>query len=123
MFAFGLAAVRPSAPDFTNRVGNFYYATDTGVLSAYIDTGTGTRTWVNIGSGSGGSPLQLPVMTVSGGSNNLPAAAAGNKGQMAYVTDLNVITIGATAAHGATGAGIVVSNGTNWIVGGLPAQS
>lgn len=110
----GLAAARDAAPEIPVGTFIFYYATDTHVLSVFVG-----GAWNNV-SGTGiGGPAQLPVLTVAA----LPAAAVANKGQIAYVTNLNVITIGAPAAAGVTGAGIVVSNGTNWIVGGLPAQS
>ncbi len=109
-------ANRPGVPEIPAGTFCMFYATDTHALSIYAG-----GAWADIIAGV--APFQLPVMTVSGGTHNLPAAASGNKGQAAFVTDLNDIHIGATAAHGSTGAGIVVSNGTNWIVGGLPAQS
>lgn len=105
----GLAAARPTIMDIPDGTFSMYYATDTGALSI----------WAGGAWHAGNSPLSIPVVAVAG----LPVAAAANKGQMYYVTNLNSITIGATAAAGATGSGIVVSNGALWIVGGLPAQS
>ena len=44
----------------------------------------------------------------------LPAAAAGNAGNVAYVTDANATTIGSTVAAGGANKVLVWSNGTAW---------
>ena len=67
----------------------------------------------------GGSPI---LSVIAGGSiqqvgvtvTNLPAAAAGNAGSRAYVTDANATTIGSTVAGGGSNKVLVWSNGTNW---------
>jgi hypothetical protein len=122
-FQAGLEAEKPTLYQGEGNIA-LWFSTDTGILQVATKPAADaaqTANWNSITGG--GNPLQLPVMTVSGGTHNLPAAAVGNKGQMAYVTDLNSIAIGATAAHGSTGAAICVSNGTNWIVGGVPTQA
>lgn len=45
---------------------------------------------------------------------SLPAAAAGNAGSRAYVTDANATTIGSTVAGGGANKVLVWSNGTAW---------
>lgn len=54
--------------------------------------------------------LQNTGVTVA----TLPAAAAGNAGSRAYVTDANATTIGSTVAGGGSNKVMVWSNGTNW---------
>lgn len=54
--------------------------------------------------------LQNTGVTVA----TLPAAAAGNAGSRAYVTDANATTIGTTVAGGGANKVMVWSDGTNW---------
>lgn len=54
--------------------------------------------------------LQNTGVTVA----TLPAAAAGNAGSMAYVTDASATTIGSTVAGGGANKVMVWSNGTAW---------
>lgn len=106
MFGFGLAAKRPSSPDFTNRVGIFYYATDTGVLSAFVDPGTGTRAWTNINSGI----LPLTATTVAA----LPATPVA--GQIALVNDATTPAVGTAVTGGSNKLALVAWSGSAWIV-------
>ena len=92
----------------------------TGVTQLIVRAGAGQsttnlQTWQN----SGGTALAaiLPTgqyrfigVTVA----SLPAAAAGNAGAIAYVTDANSTTIGTTVAGGGGNTVLVWSNGTNW---------
>jgi len=85
------------------------------VRGAAGQSATNLTTWQN----SGGTALAsiLPTgqyrfigVTVA----SLPAAAAGNAGAIAYVTDANATTIGTTVAGGGANTVLVWSNGTDW---------
>lgn len=63
-----------------------------------------------------GTIVATPVLTVA----TLPAAAAGNKGARAFVTDANatmILGLGLTVANGGSNNVPVYSNGTNWLIG------
>lgn len=88
-----------------------YYDTTSG--SAYAEYVSFNGAWIPVGTGG---VLILPTTTVA----LLPAAAAGNKGWRAAVTDANATLtagIGATVAGGGANVVPVFSDGTNWKIG------
>jgi len=115
----------------TSGNGFFYVATDgTVTVRNPIATTGATQLIVRAGAGQSSTNLQtwqsaagtalaaiLPTgqyrfigVTVA----SLPAAAAGNAGATATVTDATVTTIGTTVAGGGANTVLVWSNGTNW---------
>lgn len=60
-------------------------------------------------------PPRLPNLTVA----TLPAAAVGNTGSLAYVTDATlgaIAGLGTAAIGGGTNKVVVYSDGTNWVI-------
>lgn len=104
----GVIADRPVIPNVPHGVGSFWIATDTGNVSAWNGTA-----WSNV-TGSAAPSGSAGVLFAA-----LPATPF--VGQSAYVTNLTDNTVGATAAGAGTAKGLVVYDGTNWIVGGAAA--
>lgn len=106
---FGTAASRPLAAAMPSYHAAAYYATDTGKWSFFNGTA-----WVE-------SPTFASVVLYPVTYANRPTSPT--TGQLAYFTDLGSHTIGDTAAGGGTDKAICAYDGTNWIVGGVPAQA
>lgn len=112
LFMSGAAASRPLVVDYDGEaIGALYYATDTGVISVYVNGAWRVFPGMTVGKVSLGSVAFA----------SLPSSPSA--GDMAYCNDLSDGTVGATAAGGGTAKGVVVYDGTNWIVGGAAAPA
>lgn len=107
LIGLGVIADRPSIPTPPPGVGTFWFATDTGAVSAW------NGAWHDIANvNAGGSPSgSLGVAFAA-----LPAAPF--IGQTAFVTDLVSSVLGANGAAGGAHKALVAWDGTHWVVGG-----
>ena len=111
----------------TQTTGNKYSVNSSGLLQfssssqAYDtkDTGIGRNAAgvLEVNNGTLGTLRDVYARAFRAEANtvgSLPAAAAGNAGQIQYVTDANATTIGSTVAAGGSNKVLVWSNGSAW---------
>lgn len=79
------------------------------VLTDLAGGSAASQTFANAAAAA---PAIGPVTTVAA----LPAAAAGNVGQIKRVSDANAPAVGSTVAGGGAAPALVWSNGTAWTV-------